>query len=62
MEELFTVRGMGPARVRSLLDAGYRSPASIRDATEDELANVGGMTRAVAKDLHRRFSAESPAA
>jgi tetratricopeptide (TPR) repeat protein len=62
MEELFTVRGMGPARVRSLLDAGYRSPASIRDATEDELANVGGMTRAVAKDLRRRFSAESPAA
>ena len=62
MEELFTIKGMGPARVRSLIEAGYRTPDSIRNATEDELANVGGMTRAVAEDLRRHFSPEPPPA
>ena len=62
MEELFTIKGMGAARVRSLIEAGYRTPDSIRNATEDELANVGGMTRAVAKDLRRHFSPELPPA
>ena len=62
LEELFTIKGMGAARVRSLIEAGYRTPDSIRNATEDELANVGGMTRAVAKDLRRHFSPELPPA
>jgi len=62
MEELFTIKGMGPARVRSLLEAGYRTPESIRDATEEVLANVGGITPAVAKDLRRHFQPDPPPA
>jgi tetratricopeptide (TPR) repeat protein len=62
MEDLFTIKGMGPGRVRGLLAAGYRTPDAIRNATEDELANVRGMTRAVAKDLYRHFHPEPPPA
>jgi tetratricopeptide (TPR) repeat protein len=57
MEELFRVPGMEPARVRSLIDAGYRTADSIRRATEDELANVDGMTRTFARDLRLHFHA-----
>lgn len=55
IEELFTIKGMGPARVRALLEAGYRAPDAIQKATEDDLAKVSGMTRSVAKELLRHF-------
>jgi tetratricopeptide (TPR) repeat protein len=60
IEELFRIKGMGPARVRSLLEAGFKTPEAIRKATEDDLAKVSGMTKVVAKDLFRHFQPEPP--
>jgi tetratricopeptide (TPR) repeat protein len=60
IEELFRIKGMGPARVRSLLEAGFKTPEAIREATEDDLAKVSGMTKGVAKDLFRHFQPEPP--
>lgn len=60
IEELFRIKGMGPARVRSLLEAGFKTPEAIRKATEEDLAKVSGMTKIVAKDLFRHFQPEPP--
>lgn len=58
LEELFSIKGVGPARARALLAAGYKSLDSLQRATEDELANVRGMTRKIAADIYRHFHPE----
>ena len=55
LEELFTIKGIGAARARALLTAGYKTVEALRNATEDELANVQGMTRQVAAEVYRHF-------
>ena len=58
LEELFSIKGVGPARARALLAAGYKTVDALRNATEDELANVRGMTRGIAQDIYRHFHPE----
>jgi len=60
LEELFGIKGLGPARVRALLAAGYKTAESIRATTEDELANVKGITRAIARDIRNHFQPGPP--
>jgi len=59
LEELFTIEGVGPARARALLGAGYKTADALRKATEDELAGVKGMTRQIARDIYRHFHPEA---
>jgi len=61
LEELFGIEGVGPARARALLAGGYQTADAIRSATEDEIANVKGMTRKIAKDIYRHFHADASA-
>ncbi|TLZ50462.1 MAG: tetratricopeptide repeat protein [Methanobacteriota archaeon] len=58
LEELFGVEGVGPARARALLAAGYKTADALRRASEDDLAQVKGMTRQIARDLYRHFHGE----
>jgi len=60
LAELFAIRGMGPARARALLAAGYKSTEALRAATVDEIANVRGMTRKLAEEIHGHFHPEPP--
>ena len=60
LEELFTIKGVGPSRARALLAAGYKTRESVFAATEDQLASVRGMTSAIARDIYRHFHAELP--
>jgi len=52
--ELDSVRGVGPARKRALLEH-FGSLDGVRDATVEELASIPGMTREVAERIHRRL-------
>ncbi len=56
LEELFTVKGVGPARARALLAAGYDSPEAIRKSSDEELARVRGVTRKLASALRAHFA------
>lgn len=60
LEELFSIKGVGPARARALLSAGYKTVDALRNATEDELANVRGMSRKAAEDIYRHFHPQGP--
>ncbi|MBI4416797.1 MAG: tetratricopeptide repeat protein [Euryarchaeota archaeon] len=61
LEELFTIKGVGQARVRALLAAGYRSVDAVRAASEEELVNVRGLSRKVAQDIYRHFHPDASA-
>jgi len=60
LEELFSIEGVGPVRARALLAAGYKTSDALRNATEDEIANVNGMTRKLAQDIYRHFHPVAP--
>lgn len=60
LEELFTVKGVGPARARALLSAGYDSPEAIARASPEQLENVRGITRKLASDLVAHFRKAVP--
>ena len=56
LRELFTIRGIGPAKAKALRDAGFHTADDFRKATEDDLMKVRGITRKVASDLIQHFS------
>ncbi|HEV8594786.1 MAG TPA: tetratricopeptide repeat protein [Thermoplasmata archaeon] len=60
LEELFSIKGVGPQRARALLSAGYKTIDALRNATEEELANVRGMSRKAAEDIFRHFHPGGP--
>lgn len=60
VQELYKVKGVGPARATALLDAGYRSADAFRRASVDELVTVKGITRKIAEDLIAHFGGEAP--
>ena len=55
LEGLYTVKGVGPARAKALLDAGYRTAEDLRKATVEQLLEVHGITRRIAEDLVKHF-------
>jgi len=50
-DALEQVKGVGPARLKALLKAGYTTVERVRAASEEELAEVKGLSRKVAKAI-----------
>ena len=57
LEELIHVKGIGRARAKALIDAGFHSPEDFAKATPKSLMAVKGVTRKVAEELLEHFRA-----
>lgn len=56
MQQLYEVKGVGPAKAKALVDAGFRGAEDFALATVDELMAVKGVTKRIAQDLIAHFS------
>ncbi len=61
LQELFQIRGIGPAKARAFRDAGFRSREDFKKATEEDLAKVHGVSRKLAADIVKHFQPGPPA-
>src|SRR2546428_279223 len=57
LDELVHVKGIGRARAKALIDAGFDSPEDFAKATPKSLMAVKGVTRKVAEELLEHFRA-----
>lgn len=57
--ELYKVKGIGPAKAKALLDAGFDTADDYALADIEQLVAVKGITRRIAQDLLRHFRKES---
>jgi len=62
LQELFTIKGIGKARAKALIDAGFKTAEDFAKANPKDLMVVRGITRKIAeelKDLFRSSLAEA---
>ena len=55
LQELYKIKGVGPARAKALVDAGFRTAEDFRKATVEQLLAVKGITHRIAEDLVKHF-------
>src|SRR5437867_3016544 len=55
LRELIEVKGVGRARAKALIDAGFKDPEAFAAATPKSLMAVKGVTRKVAEELLAHF-------
>src|SRR5881296_95724 len=55
LQELTSVKGIGRARAKALIDAGFKDPEDFAKATPKSLMAVKGVTRKVAEELLEHF-------
>src|SRR2546425_8898781 len=55
LQELIEVKGVGRARAKALIDAGFKDPEDFAKATPKSLMAVKGVTRKVAEELLEHF-------
>ena len=55
LQELFQIRGIGPAKARALRDAGFRNREDFRKATEEALLRIHGVSKRLAADIMKHF-------
>jgi len=55
LQDLYKVKGVGPARAKALLDAGFRTAEDFQKATVEQLLAVKGITHKIAEDLVKHF-------
>ena len=55
LQDLYRVKGVGPARAKALRDAGFRTAEDFQKATVEQLLAVKGITHKIAEDLVRHF-------
>src|SRR3989442_2156756 len=55
LQELIEVKGVGRARAKALIDAGFKDPEDFAKATPKSLMAVKGVTRKVAEQLLEHF-------
>ena len=55
--ELDDVKGIGPAKIKALYEAGYKTVEDLRKADADQLVNVKGITKKLAEDIVAHFKA-----
>ncbi len=55
LQELYRIKGVGPARTKALLDAGFRTAEDFQKATLEQLLAVKGITHKIAEDLLKHF-------
>jgi len=54
--ELGRIKGVGPARIKALLKAGYTTLEKVRAASEEDLAGVKGLSKKVAKAIREHLA------
>lgn len=59
LQDLYAVKGVGPARAKALVDAGFKTAEDFQKATVEQLVAVKGITHRIAEDLVKHF--RSPA-
>ena len=62
LQELYKIKGVGPARAKALLDAGFRTAEDYQKATVAQLVAVKGITHRIAEDLVKHFRPSVPVA
>jgi tetratricopeptide (TPR) repeat protein len=62
LPDLYKVKGVGPARAKALIDAGFRTVEDYQKATVEQLLAVKGITRRIAEDLVKHFKVLVPVA
>src|SRR5213592_2047330 len=55
LRELIEIKGIGRARAKALIDAGFKGPEDFAKATPKSLMAVKGVTRKVAEELLEHF-------
>src|SRR2546425_18001 len=55
LRELIEIKGIGRARAKALIDAGFKDPEDFAKATPKSLMAVKGVTRKVAEELLEHF-------
>ncbi|MFA5896231.1 MAG: tetratricopeptide repeat protein [Thermoplasmata archaeon] len=55
LQELYKVKGIGPARAKALVDAGFKTAEDFHHATAEQLLAVKGITKRIAEDLVKHF-------
>ena len=55
LRELYKVKGIGPARAKALVDAGFKTAEDFHHATAEQLLAVKGITKRIAEDLVKHF-------
>src|SRR5881396_1382131 len=55
LRELIEIKGIGRARAKALIDAGFKGPEDFAKATPKSLMAVRGVTRKVAEELLEHF-------
>ncbi len=53
--ELHTIKGVGPARAKALVDAGFTTADDFAKASAKDLMAVRGITRKIAEDVVEHF-------
>lgn len=56
--ELVKIKGVGQARAKALIEAGFASAGDFANATAKDLMAVRGVTRKIAEDLVEHFAAK----
>ncbi len=62
LQELYRIKGVGPARAKALVDAGFRTAEDFQKATVEQLLAVKGITHRIAEDLVKHFRVSVPVA
>ncbi len=57
LDELRKIKGVGQARAKALVDAGFTTPDDFAKASAKDLMAVRGITRKIAEDLVEHFKA-----
>src|SRR5438128_9438039 len=55
LDELRKIKGVGQARAKALVDAGFTTPDDFAKASAKDLMVVRGITRKIAEDLVEHF-------
>ncbi|MCI4371609.1 MAG: tetratricopeptide repeat protein, partial [Thermoplasmata archaeon] len=55
LADLLNVKGIGQARAKALIDAGYKTAEDFAKASTKDLMSVRGVTRKIAEDLVEHF-------
>lgn len=62
LADLLRIKGIGQARAKALIEAGFTTPDEFAKATPKDLMAVRGITRKIAEDLAEHFRAVTTAA
>jgi tetratricopeptide (TPR) repeat protein len=55
LQELYKIKGIGPARANALLEAGFKTVEDLHQASVEQLLAVKGITKRIAEDIVKHF-------